>query len=342
MKKLRACLLISLLAASEAFVHRLSRSRVFGRLHPLHIGFMDYSPLGPEIFDDIDVAGCQIAKDKEYLNAILKEWNKEDRSFEIESKPFEYKDEEKGNLFGHLVRRKKSEPAEEKSLPGILLFHTGAGPLDVFLFHKADSLVQKYDCVVLICDIVSDCYGWAWSPDGTWYTDIRNSLLENDAQLLRSRATSAANGIGVGAPEVDPQRLAALGWCLGGQPILELGRVTSAAFDVRAMATFHGVFDRDVPITMLKDEVSSTKSGGTVLISNGKDDPMVDDEDLKCTKTVFEKSGWVVEIEEYEDTKHGFSNPAQALSEKAAFGYNEGAARKSWDATLQLLENHIF
>lgn len=352
MKKLQALLLVS---TCQAFVPRLSsstsRGGVFGRrLEPLHLGFMDYTPLGPEFFTDIDLSGCQIAKDTEYLEAIVKVWKEEERSFEVESKPCEYKDDQKGNVFGHLVRRKATTvgrnprpPPTEKSLPGILLFHTASGPLDVSLFYKADCLVQKYDCVVLICDIISDCYGWAWNTDDrTYYNEIREALLADDATLLRSRATSAVNKISVEAPEVDPHRLAALGWCLGGQPILELGRVTSAAFDIKAMVTFHGVFDRSDPVTKLKDEVSSSTSGGKLLICNGKDDPFVSEEDLENTQTIFEANGWEVNVEEYEDTKHGFSNPAQEFNEKAAFGYNEEAARKSWDAALRLLEEELF
>lgn len=344
MKNLPALLVLLVLMCGfcQAFLPSLSAgSRALGRLGPLHIGFMDYSPLGPDIFDNIDLSGCQIAKDKEYLDAILQEWNKEKRSFEVESKPFEYKDDEKGNLFGHLVRRKTTGLATEKSLPGILLFHTGAGPLDVSLFYKADCLVQKFDCVVLICDIVSDCYGWGWNPDRTYYTEIRNSLLDEDAKLLRSRATSAANQVSVGAPEVDPQRLAAMGWCLGGQPILELGRVSSSAFKLRAMVTFHGVFERNGPLAKVRDEVSSSTSGGKLLICNGKDDPFVSDEELENTRITFETNGWEVKVEEYEGSKHGFSNPAQEFNEKAAFGYNEVAARESWDAAFRLLEEEL-
>ena len=38
-----------------------------------------------------------------------------------------------------------STSAAENSLPGIILFHTGAGPQDIFLRWKADSLVNEAD-----------------------------------------------------------------------------------------------------------------------------------------------------------------------------------------------------
>eukprot|EP00591_Stephanopyxis_turris_P016319 CAMPEP_0195532442 /NCGR_PEP_ID=MMETSP0794_2-20130614/38135_1 /TAXON_ID=515487 /ORGANISM="Stephanopyxis turris, Strain CCMP 815" /LENGTH=309 /DNA_ID=CAMNT_0040664655 /DNA_START=209 /DNA_END=1138 /DNA_ORIENTATION=+ len=306
--------------------------------------FIAWSPLTPNTFDEDDITldGCQIAKDKEYLGAILKQWNAEERSLEVETQPYEYKDDE-GNLFGRLVRRTKSEEADKNSLPGILLFHTGAGPLDVSLFYKAESLAQKFDCVVLICDIVSDCYGWGWREDRTHMSEIQDSLMADDASFLRLRATSAAEALS-SVPEVDPQRLAAIGWCLGGQPILELGRVKSAAYSIRAMATFHGVFQRDELAPVLTDESPSSESasGGTVLICNGKDDPFVSAKDLEDSKNCFEANGWTVDLQQYEGAKHGFSNPAQEFNKDPAFGYNEEVATKSWDATLQLLEKQLF
>ena len=236
---------------------------------PLRLGSLDYTPLEPSTFDDMYSHGCRIAKDEEYLGAVLKQWNSEKRTVEVETKPFEYKDDDKSNLFGNLVRRTTSTEHKGKSLPGILLFHTGAGPLDVSLFYKADCLAQKLDCVVLICDVISDCYGWAWgTEDRTHYNEIRDSLLADDGSLLRSRAACAANALCVGAPEVDPQRLAAIGWCLGGQSILELGRVQSAAFSIRAMATFHGVFHREsAPAPVIKDESSSSSSQQLLVAS---------------------------------------------------------------------------
>ena len=333
----------------QAFV--LSSSRApFRRLEPLRLGRMDWSPLTPKDFDDVTLAnGYQIAKDQSYLDAVLKQWNSEDekRSLAVETKIFEYKDDTNGNLFGHVMRRATAsqQASQDKSLPGILLFHTGAGPLDVFLFYKAHCLLQTLDCVVTICDFVSDPHGWAWSPDRSQFAAVYNSLIANGGSLLRSRATSAANALCCVA-EVDPQRLAAIGWCLGGQPCLELGRVKSAAFSIRAVSTFHGVFHRDeAPSVTVADESPSSSSsacGGRLLICNGKDDPFVSEQDLEDTKNLFEANGWEVELQQYEGAQHGFSNPAQDLNENPSFSYNKDAATKSWDATLQLLEKQLF
>ena len=94
----------------------------------------------------------------------------------VETSPWIYHDEEGTPLYGHIVRPKLDSAANadaaaskrkknKKSYhPGILLFHTAAGPQDVFLFRKAAALASDPNlrCVVLICDVLSDQDGWAW------------------------------------------------------------------------------------------------------------------------------------------------------------------------------------
>jgi len=330
-----------------------------------HESFVDWKPLSPDTFDEVTVNGCQIAKDEEYLEAILNEWRNDESGggggVVIESKPLEYKDGQT-NLFGHLVRRRRrKDDVPEKSVPAILLFHTGTGPLDVALLHKASGLAQAFDhqdCVVLVCDIFSDPYGWGWNTPTTGIRshhqdDVYEVLMADDGRVLRSRVVSAVNAMCDNLPEVDPQRLAGLGWDLGAQPILELARVNHSNqlqdFTVRALVTFYGTFHRggggdDVSSSAAKDDDNQSSSdGGTVLICNGKDDPFVLEEDLDVCTKFFESQGWTVDLQQYESAKHGFSNPAQAFNKDTEkFGYNKDADTKSWNAALQLLEKELF
>src|SRR3546814_12973922 len=65
-------------------------------------------------------------------------------------------------------------------------------------------------------------------------------------------------------PEVDPQRVAAIGYCMGGTIALELAR---SGAELRGVVTFHG-------------GLSTTSQSGTsirakVLVCTGADDPAV-------------------------------------------------------------------
>ena len=81
----------------------------------------------------------QLAKDEEYASAILTAWKKEVANRDREdnersvSSPITYQCNDGSSLYGHIYRRSSStttnyDTIEERSLPGIILFHTGAGP----------------------------------------------------------------------------------------------------------------------------------------------------------------------------------------------------------------------
>jgi dienelactone hydrolase len=371
---------------SEAFLPQASISDRPRKL-PVHVHLpalqsvpskMDWTKLEPSNFrgGGSFLEGSQLAKDSKYLEAVLSLWESEERTVAVETSPLVYSyyvGEETTTttapylLYGHVVRRtstsnSNSQGAKSKSVPGILLFHTGAGPQDVCLFYKADVLAQAFDCAVMICDILSDESGWAWGgskdQDRSHYNRVRESLMQNDASLLKQRVLAAipafcnnSLSLSLGLPEVDAHRMAAIGWCLGGQPILELGKIHSSDFSIKAMSTFHGVFRRDdVSSNPTQSNEALTKKINTsndhseepeMLICNGMEDPFVSKDDLETAKNSFEENGYKVEILQLEGAKHGFSNPAQAFNENPAFGYNERAASRAWTATMELLQRAL-
>jgi hypothetical protein len=108
------------------------------------------------------------------------------------------------HFYGTLIRRKMEEGATFSNVPGLLFFHTGAGPNDVFLQWKADSLVTNDDifpdgCVVFIADILGDDIGWAWNFDRTRYNAARDFVLAPDdsgARIqLQSTIMAAVNAL---------------------------------------------------------------------------------------------------------------------------------------------------
>ena len=102
------------------------------------------------------------------------------RKFTSESKPVTYHDNEGISLYGHAVRRVGM--TSTTPVPGILLFHTAAGPHDVCLHWKADSLVTDEQtfpdgCIVMVADILSDDIGWGWNSDREKYNAARELVL---------------------------------------------------------------------------------------------------------------------------------------------------------------------
>lgn len=315
---------------------------------------MEWQDLNHSCFQETSLEGRRIAKDDQYLESVLKIWSQEGkRSHSVETRAVRYyaNDDHKSNpLCGHLLRRKYVATNDgsfkaTQSLPAILLFHTAAGPQDVFLYYKADVLLQNLDCVVLICDIMSDADGWGWDPDRARYNEVRQSLMEHEAQLLRERVLAAIQTIiGTASPPVDTKKIAAMGWCLGGQPILELARLNleNSDFSVQAMISFHGVFARDggLPVAMPAGKRDNT-STSRILICNGQEDPFVAPGDLVGATNYLQSSGFEVEILQLEKAKHGFTNPAQDFNTNPAFGFSIEGAGLAWSKAMELLRKTI-
>ena len=300
----------------------------------------------------------QLAKDEDYASAILKAWTDEVNNRERSegsrggsvSSPLIYKsndddDDGSSTLYGHIYRPSiSSTSAAEKYLPGIILFHTGAGPQDIFLRWKADSLVNEADifedgCVVFIADILGDETGWAWN-DRTKYDSIRKSILVPDdngeRKRLMSRVQAAIDTL-CSQPGVDPKRIAALGFCLGGHPILELARMKNPS--VKTMVTFHGVFDGVTKLSPV--ERSSDIEKNNILVCTGEDDPFIQSDELDAAMTMCTDLGYQSKLIKFEKTRHGFTNPAQDYNPSDAFAFNDHAYTKAWSATLSLLKKAL-
>jgi len=295
------------------------------------------------------VATPQLAKDVDYARAVQEAWREETeaRTFTSESTPITYKDNEGTPLYGHLVRRIDAQ-STTTSVPGIVLFHTAAGPHDLCMHWKADSLVTDVStfpdgCVVLVADILSDDVGWGWNSDRTKYNEAREWVLSpNDDGIcsrFQSRLQAALDALKA-IPGVDSSRMAAMAWCLGGLAVVELGRMQAPS--MKAMVTFHGVFDGKPPLPPA--DGSSGKDSSNVckvLICNGTQDPFVSQDMLDAAVATLQQNSCRVSVLSLDGARHGFTNPAQDFNPHPSFGFNQEAATKSWTFACSLLQREL-
>jgi dienelactone hydrolase len=195
--------------------------------------------------------------------------------------------------------------------------------------------------VVLIADLLSDDTGWAWNPDRARYNEARDELLSvdettNTRPILEKRVKAALQAISVFS-QVDSLRLAAMGWCFGGHPVLELGRMKRP--EIRAMVTFHGVFE-GLPVPKSCKDVSLDGSC-EILICHGTEDPFVPAEALGRALETLQYFRHTTSLLQLKGAKHGFSNPAQDFNDNPAFGFNQEASVKAWRQTLALLKRRL-
>lgn len=122
---------------------------------------------------------------------------------------------------------------------------------------------------------------------------------------------------------VDPERIAAIGYCFGGAVVLNMARTGA---DLKAVVSFHGSLKS--PIKAKKGKVKAK-----LLVINGAEDPMITQKDIKKFKNEMRKAQASYEFINYPGALHAFTNPdATRVGEEydLPVAYNEAADKDSW------------
>ncbi len=149
--------------------------------------------------------------------------------------------------------------------------------------------------------------------------------LWGNSERLRSRM-AAWHAVLVARNDVDPSRVAALGYCFGGQCVLEFAR---SGADIRAVASFHGILSTAAPAAR-----GNVKAH--VAIFTGELDPHVPRDNVEAVRAelISAEADW--QITEFGQARHAFTDRG-AASPKTGREYNPLADEVSWAATLALL-----
>jgi len=132
-------------------------------------------------------------------------------------------------------------------------------------------------------------------------------------------------------PEVNPSRVAAIGYCFGGTVCLE-GAWDGT--DLRGVVSFHGGLT-----TPDADQAPGVKA--SILVCHGADDPFapkeVVDGFVKSMKDA--KLDW--EFVQYGNAVHSFTNPAADGTFNAGVKYDATAAARSWEVMESFLAERL-
>ena len=132
-------------------------------------------------------------------------------------------------------------------------------------------------------------------------------------------------------PRVDGQRIAAIGYCMGGGIVLDVAR---SGADLRAVATFHGSLATNTPAKprMIK---------GQVLVLNGADDPMNTPDVVATFKKEMSTAKARFEVINYPGARHSFTNPDADKVGMEALAYNAKVDEQSWAAMLKMFKTTL-
>lgn len=133
------------------------------------------------------------------------------------------------------------------------------------------------------------------------------------------------------AQQTDPARTAAIGFCFGGSAVLQL---VYSGEPLKAAVTFHG--------GLMPPDATQQKAIKTPLaILHGAKDPLVKREDVDKTLQGLSASGSDWYFVEYANAVHAFSNPDADKYKIPGIGYNEKAARRSWDEMQRFFQEQF-
>lgn len=123
---------------------------------------------------------------------------------------------------------------------------------------------------------------------------------------------------------VDPESIAAIGYCFGGGVVLQMAR---EGLDLDAVVSFHGSLATERP-------AQPGQMRSRVLVLHGAEDRTVTPEQVEQFKREMERAGVDYRFVAYEGATHAFTNPeADRLAQKfdMPIGYHAEADRRSWE-----------
>ncbi len=200
--------------------------------------------------------------------------------------------------------------------PGVLVVHEWWGHNE-YARTRARQLAELGYTALAV-----DMYGDGKTADHPRTAGLLSGELRKNLPLARKRF-EAAVALLRRHQTVDPNRIAAIGYCFGGAIVLEMAR---QGVDLKGVVSFHGALDTEHP-------ARPGRVKAKVLVLNGADDPFVKPEAIEAFKQEMASAGVDYRFVNYPGAKHSFTNPqATAFGKKfnLPLEYHPEADRQSW------------
>jgi len=205
---------------------------------------------------------------------------------------------------------------QEQSRPGVLVVPEWWG-LNDYARRRARDLAELGYVALAV-----DMYGGGKATADPEQAGIWAGAIGKDPELARARFMAALQAL-KGQQGVDPERVAAIGYCFGGTVVLNMAR-DSAELD--GVVSFHGTLPVDRPPAPEQIEAD-------VLVLHGGADSYVTAAQMAEFTRQMQHAGADFDIITYPGAKHSFTNPAaDAVAQKFDLdvGYDVQADHQSW------------
>ncbi len=209
--------------------------------------------------------------------------------------------------------------------PGILVVHEWWGHNE-YARERADMLAEM-GYVALAVDMYGDGKIAEHPEDAGKFTqEVVSNIDEAKARFESAMNTLQAH------PNVDPEKIGAIGYCFGGSVVLTMA---NAGFVLDAVAAFHAGLQ--LPIMPEEGAVKAK-----VLVCNGADDPFIPEQQITDFKAVMDAAGVDYNYISYPGAVHSFTSKyADEFAEKfnMPLAYQAEADSASWAEMTALFDS---
>jgi dienelactone hydrolase len=211
------------------------------------------------------------------------------------------------------------DDAVKTKRPGVLIVHQWMGVTDYE--KKRAEMLAKLGYVAFCVDI----YGKGVRPSTVPAAAAESTKYKTDRTLMRARVNAGLAAFKK-QEQVDPNRIAAIGYCFGGTTVIELAR---SGAELAGVVSFHGGLDSPKP-----EDGKNIKC--KVLALHGADDPFVPANELKAFEDEMKGAGVDWQLVQYGGAVHSFTD-WNADGTLPGAKYDERADRRSWEDLQQFL-----
>jgi len=237
---------------------------------------------------------------------------------ELQNSTVNYFEGAKGYLVYPASSSQEDQTVNKSKLPAVVMIHENKG-LNDHIKNMAN-LLAKHGYVVLAVDLFK----------GEVVTE------QNDArrltQAVRSNPEMAINNLQSAVkylsslPNVDPSKIASIGWCFGGGQSLQLA-FNSQNHPLAATIVYYGS-------SLITDNSNLSKIKWPVLGVFGDQDTGIPVEKANEFKATLDKVGVPNEIYIFKGVGHAFANPSNA-------NYAPSQTLDAWEKTLSFLKKYL-
>jgi len=247
--------------------------------------------------------------------------NSENSSTPLENKTVNYF----GNASGYIVYPsasslssiKNNTPANNHTLPAVVMIHENKGLNDNI--KNMANLLAKEAYVVLAVDL----FNGEVTTDQKRASELSQSIRNNPDSAL-SNLMSAVEYL-ASLPNVNPEKIASLGWCFGGQQSLQLA-LNSEDHPLAATVIYYG--------RLVTEPETLAKIKWPVLGIFGDQDESIPVSTVEQFEQALTKNGITNEIYIYKGVGHAFANPSGE-------NYAPNETKGSWYKTLSFLNKYV-